>query len=106
MDRYDDPVPHVPPSTPIEHFLAEVWEDLLGVEQVGVHDDFFALGGQSLQAVRLLSRIRARIKGNWQTNIIHEHRTIAALAAVLDASSAADATANVSSIPRLRRPGQ
>ncbi|MER5733146.1 amino acid adenylation domain-containing protein [Streptomyces sp. NPDC002138] len=47
------------PATVTEEVLAEVWEELLGVERVGVHDNFFALGGDSLLALRMASRINA-----------------------------------------------
>ena len=46
------------PVGDIEHSLALLWQELLGVEQVGRHDDFFALGGHSLLVVRLLVRVR------------------------------------------------
>ncbi len=46
-----------PPQGEIETALAELWAELLGVERVGRHDHFFALGGHSLVAVRLLSRL-------------------------------------------------
>jgi amino acid adenylation domain-containing protein len=48
----------VSPRDEIERYLAGVWEQLLGAEDVGVHDDFFALGGNSLLAFRLRGRIR------------------------------------------------
>ena len=38
--------------------IAEVWQEVLGVERVGVHDDFFALGGDSLLATRIVVRLR------------------------------------------------
>ncbi|HEV2639880.1 MAG TPA: amino acid adenylation domain-containing protein [Actinocrinis sp.] len=47
-----------PPRTELEHRLAEVWAEVLGLDQVGIHDDFFALGGDSLGAIRLAARIR------------------------------------------------
>jgi acyl carrier protein len=47
----------VEPRTPIERQLAGVFRQLLGVERVGVHDSFFALGGSSLQATVVTSRI-------------------------------------------------
>jgi acyl-CoA synthetase (AMP-forming)/AMP-acid ligase II/aryl carrier-like protein len=47
------------PGTPIEVRLAAEWSDLLGVEQVGVDDNFFTLGGDSLRATQLVSRLRA-----------------------------------------------
>ncbi|AYN37725.1 hypothetical protein D9753_00490 [Streptomyces dangxiongensis] len=53
------PAPFVPPRTPIEREVARIWAELLdGSEEVGVHDNFFDLGGQSLTAVRLAARLR------------------------------------------------
>jgi acyl-CoA synthetase (AMP-forming)/AMP-acid ligase II len=47
----------VAPRTPLEKALAGIWAELLGVEQVGVHDNFFKLGGDSLLATRVLIRL-------------------------------------------------
>ncbi|HYG08848.1 MAG TPA: thioesterase domain-containing protein, partial [Pyrinomonadaceae bacterium] len=47
----------VAPRDVLELQLVKIWEELLGVQQIGVHDDFFAVGGHSLLAVRLLARI-------------------------------------------------
>nr|QEO74633.1 condensation domain-containing protein [uncultured bacterium] len=48
----------VPPETPMEQILAAMWEDVFGVAAVGIDDDFFRLGGHSLSATRIMSRIR------------------------------------------------
>jgi acyl carrier protein len=50
--------PYVAPRTPIEEVLAIIWIELLGVERVGVHDNFFDLGGHSLMAMRLIAAVR------------------------------------------------
>jgi len=48
------------PRNPAEELIAEIWCDLLGIEGVGVDDDFFALGATSLDVTRLATRLRAR----------------------------------------------
>ena len=47
-----------PPESDLEKRLAEFWVDLLAVDRVGLHDDFFQLGGHSLMATQLMSRVR------------------------------------------------
>ncbi|MFE7801239.1 amino acid adenylation domain-containing protein [Nocardia sp. NPDC057440] len=73
------------PQTPSEERLAEIYAELLGREKVGVHDSFFALGGDSILAIQLVSR--ARMHGLVLTPLqIFEHRTVEALAALADAA--------------------
>jgi aryl carrier-like protein len=49
----------VAPRTDAEKLLASVWKDVLGLEQVGIDDDFFTYGGDSLQVMRAVARVRA-----------------------------------------------
>ncbi|WP_327144863.1 non-ribosomal peptide synthetase [Nocardia sp. NBC_01327] len=76
------------PTTGTESTLVALVAELLGRERVGVHDSFFALGGDSILAIQLVSR--ARLHGLELTPLqIFEHRTVAALAALADAAGEA-----------------
>ena len=78
----------VPPSTPLEATLAEMWAEVLGLEQVGVDDDFFALGGDSLLVMRLVAKTH-RAGLNLTPHDFSCYPTVATLAA--HAASAATA---------------
>jgi len=67
----------------IERFLLSLWTDLLGVTNLGLDDDFFDLGGQSLIAVRLFSKIRKAYKADLGLATLFEARTVRQLAAVI-----------------------
>ena len=69
----------------LERTIAEHWMAVLNVDKAGVHDDFFAAGGHSLQAARLMFRLNSALPGN-QVGLLDFHRTptIAALAALVD----------------------
>ncbi|MFE0673058.1 amino acid adenylation domain-containing protein [Streptomyces sp. NPDC058867] len=76
------------PTTAAEETLCAVFADLLGLEQVGVDDDFFTLGGDSIMAMQFVSR--ARTAGLRVTpRLVFRHRTVAALAAVAEHVDAA-----------------
>ena len=49
--------PYVAPSSPVEQRLAEIWAQVLGLDQVGIYDNFFELGGHSLLATQVISRV-------------------------------------------------
>jgi acyl carrier protein len=51
-------VPPVAPSGTVEETIATTWRDVLGVERVGVHDDFFELGGDSLLGTKVVARLQ------------------------------------------------
>ena len=78
---------HVAPRTEVEHEIAEIWQELLGVDEVGVTDDFFALGGHSLLATQMITRIR-RQHGNVPLRALFAAPTIAALAEAVAAAQA------------------
>ena len=71
---------YVAPRTPAEWFLAECWCDLLQLDRVGVHDNFFDLGGHSLKATQLVSRIRDHFDLELPLIKVFERPTIGLLA--------------------------
>jgi acyl carrier protein len=68
------------PGSPVEKQLAAMWAELLGTERVGIHDDFFALGGHSLVAMQLVSRIMMTMKIELPLDALFNTPTIAGLA--------------------------
>ena len=74
---------YVPPSNQIEATLAQIWAEVLGFGQVGVEDEFFALGGDSLMATKVLSRIRHTFAIELSLATLFFHPTIAIQAEVI-----------------------
>lgn len=73
----------VAPQDEIERDIADMWQRLLGIAQVGIHDNFFYLGGHSLLATQLMARIQERWGRNLPLRILFESPTIAGLASHL-----------------------
>ncbi|MFG1771503.1 amino acid adenylation domain-containing protein [Nocardia salmonicida] len=85
-----DDTPYRAPETPTELVLAEVFAELLGRAQVGIDDSFFALGGDSILAIQLVTQ--AKLRGVHCTPLqVFEHRTVAALGAAVDAAETFEA---------------
>jgi aspartate racemase len=75
----------VSPRTEVERALASIWEDVLQVQKLGIHDHFFAdLGGHSLRATQLVSRLREAFEVELPLRTIFEAPTIAELAFVIE----------------------
>jgi amino acid adenylation domain-containing protein len=71
----------VAPRTPLEQGLATVWSAVLGIQRIGIQDNFFDLGGHSLLATQVMSRIRQAFRVDLPLRTIFEGPTVAALAA-------------------------
>ena len=77
------------PRTREEELLAELFAEVLGVERVGVEDGFFELGGDSIQSIQLVSRMRKAGMVITPRNVF-QHQTVAALAAVAERAERAE----------------
>jgi NAD(P)-dependent dehydrogenase (short-subunit alcohol dehydrogenase family) len=64
----------------VEGFIAGLWQELLGVDRVGLHDNFFQLGGHSLMGTQVLSRVRERYRVNLPLRVVFDAVTPAELA--------------------------
>jgi len=71
---------YVAPGTPVEEELATIWCGLLQIERVGIHDDFFHLGGHSLLSMQVMSRIRSVFKVDLPLRTMFENPTVAEMA--------------------------
>lgn len=78
------PTDYVAPRTRTEEVLASIWQDLLGIPRVGIHDDFFALGGHSLLGTRCAAQMYERLGVSVPVRIVLEAPTVAELAAHTD----------------------
>jgi hypothetical protein len=100
----DMPQTFVAPRTPLEKMLAGCWAEILQLEQVGIYDDFFALGGDSLSVAHLLARVYEIMHLEIEVSCFFEAPTIAEIAHHLETLIPADQAARTSSaIPRAPR---
>ncbi|HEX6355904.1 non-ribosomal peptide synthase/polyketide synthase [Actinophytocola sp.] len=97
LDRQALPEPGAPatddyvaPRTELERTVAAIWAQLLGVARVGVDDNFFALGGDSILSIRLVSRLLADLRVNVSPRAVFTNPTVAGLAAAIGADHTDD----------------
>jgi len=76
---------YVAPSNDLEHRIASIFQELLGIEQIGIHDNFFALGGDSLTGTVLVSKLRQEFKIQFPFRYLMEAPSIGDLAMAIEA---------------------
>ncbi|WP_310619725.1 non-ribosomal peptide synthetase [Flexibacterium corallicola] len=80
---------YVAPKNDLERQLCNIWMQVLGLKRISVNTGFFKIGGNSIQAIRLVTRINQELGHQLTVAAIFEHRTIAALAEALGHTSRA-----------------
>jgi amino acid adenylation domain-containing protein len=95
------PAGRVPPRTPAEELVAGIWERILGVRP-GVHDNFFDLGGHSLRATQVVSRVREAFGAELPLRALFEAPTVAGLAERAVAARAGGVPAAAPLVPQPR----
>ncbi|MCP4658975.1 MAG: hypothetical protein GY856_26480, partial [bacterium] len=92
---------YVAPRHKTERVLAAIWQQLLGLEEIGVHDNFFDAGGHSLLMVRLRDRVHERLGCELSLVDLFEYPTIRTLGRHLDRKDGSDSAASpVAELPR------
>jgi len=76
---------YVAPSSRVEQTIADIWQEMLGIETIGLYDNFFELGGHSLLATQIIGRLRETFRFNLPLRALFESPTIRELAMVIEA---------------------
>jgi acyl carrier protein len=79
--------PFVEPDDEVSRSLAALWQELLGIDAVGLHDDFFDLGGHSLLGIQLAARLRTEFALEVPLDSLFENLTVARLRDLVGAAS-------------------
>jgi acyl carrier protein len=80
----------IAPVDETERIIADIWQEELGIDRVGTKDDFYALGGDSLLALKIVSRLRQSLGAPLNARVFYEGPTIAALAEHVSSTRWAD----------------
>jgi natural product biosynthesis luciferase-like monooxygenase protein len=86
--QISDETAYVKPSTPMEKTFCEIWQELLGIANIGVKDDFFKIGGHSLFAVRFVAMVKETLSIRMSIRDVFNHSTIESLARYVEETEA------------------
>jgi acyl carrier protein len=97
------PEEFIAPKTPVENLIAEIWCEVLDIDQVGLNDNFFKLGGHSLLATKVATRLREAFQQEISLGKMFEAPTVAEIAALIEEGQAHPRRINDFEIERLPR---
>jgi acyl carrier protein len=103
FSQFGRAVDYVPPRSPIEETLIEMWTDIFGVERIGVNHNFFEIGGHSLLATQMTSRIRETFHIEFPLRHLFESPTVAGLAVLIEQQRQAVSEPTLAGIQALPR---
>lgn len=83
------------PRNETEHALAQIWKDVLGVETIGINDNFFLLGGHSLRATKLIVAVNKKFGLRLELRSVFTHPTIEAQASLLSSGMQQESLASI-----------
>jgi amino acid adenylation domain-containing protein len=111
LPRPDDKRPeltqfYVAPRSEVERKLAQIWAEVLSLDRVGIHDNFFDLGGHSLQAMRIASRVTRDFQVDLPPNLLLQNATIVTQADYIEVIGKGPTQDVAHSILRVSRHGQ
>ncbi|OQO89834.1 hypothetical protein B1813_18455 [Saccharomonospora piscinae] len=89
-----------PPRDETERRIAAIWQEVLRIERVGVEDNFFDIGGDSLLNIQVVARIRTAFGVDLSPRAVFDNPTVAGLAASLDLGSEVEAASPIAAVPR------
>jgi acyl transferase domain-containing protein/SAM-dependent methyltransferase/acyl carrier protein len=91
------------PTTELEHLVARHWAEVLGLDRVGIHDNFFDLGGESLLVLQMTGRLRDELSVDLSVQKLFENLTVAEVAREIEDLRQAPAAATTKITPSRRR---
>ena len=83
-ERPDLPTAYVEPETNLQKQIADIWQKLLGISKIGIYDDFFDLGGNSLMGTQLISELRAEFQVELPLRALFDDPTISGVAKIIE----------------------
>ncbi len=103
IDRPSLEQSYEPPRSRVEKQLAQIWSEILKLERIGIHDSFFDLGGHSLTATQVVTRVCSTFNVELTLRTFFQLPTIANIAEILEASMQEPANLDTPAITRASR---